>query len=85
MSERMVIVIEYDATTDLSQPRTEAITQIKEGANRLNPGHFVQLHVAIKDSADQVLAVFDQDASIQRGLAEAERGQTVRRDDLLTP
>jgi len=59
MSERMVIVIEYDATTDLSQPRTEAITQIKEGANRLNPGHFVQLHVAIKESADRVLAVFE--------------------------
>jgi hypothetical protein len=59
MSERMVIVIEYDTTIDLGQPRTEAITQIKEGANRLNPGHFVQLHVAIKESADQVLAVFE--------------------------
>jgi len=62
MSERMVIVIEYDATTDLSQPRTEAIAQIKEGADRLNPSHFVQLHVAIKESAEQVLAVFNKDA-----------------------
>ena len=61
MGERMVIVIEYDATTDLGYALTEAMTQIKEGANRLNPGHFVQVHVAIKESADQVLAVFSKD------------------------
>jgi hypothetical protein len=59
MSERMVIVIEYDATTDLGQARTEAMTQIKQGADSLNPGHFVQVHVAIKESAEQVLAVFE--------------------------
>jgi hypothetical protein len=59
MGERMVIVLEYDATTDLGYALTEAMTQIKEGANRLNPGHFVQVHVAIKECADQVLAVFE--------------------------
>jgi len=55
----MVIVLEYDATTDLGYALTEAMTQIKDGANRLNPGHFVQVHVAIKECADQVLAVFE--------------------------
>lgn len=62
MSERLVIVIEYDAGPDMQQALTDAMTQIKEGADRLNPEHIkvVQVHVAIKGVAlDRVLAVFD--------------------------
>ena len=62
MSERLVIVIEYDA--DPHQPERallDAMAQIHEGARHLNPDHVkvVQVHAAIKESADQVLAVFE--------------------------
>ena len=38
--------------------------QIRGAANRLDPKHIkvVQVHVAIRDSAAQVLAVFDKEA-----------------------
>ena len=64
MGERMVIVVEYDATTDPEQALTEAMIQIRGAANRLDPKHIkvVQVHVAIKGSADRVLAVFDKEA-----------------------
>ena len=60
MGERMVIVIEYDATTDPEQALTEAMIQIRGAANRLDPKHIkvVQVHVAIKDCAEQVLEHF---------------------------
>ena len=40
---------------------TEAMNQIKAGTDLLYPEHIkiVQVHVAIKSSADRVLAVFD--------------------------
>lgn len=61
MGERLVIVIEYDAGPDMQQALTDAMTQIQEGADRLDREHVkvVQVHVAIKDSAEQVLAVFE--------------------------
>ena len=60
MGERVVIVIEYDAL-NLERALTEAMAQIKEGADRLDREQtkVVQVHVAIKDHADRVLAVFD--------------------------
>jgi len=62
MGGRMVIVIEYAAAVDMQQALAEAMTQIKDGVDRLNPEHVkaVQAHVAIEESADQVLAVFDK-------------------------
>ena len=62
MSERLVIVIEYDVETDMQQALTEAVTQIREGCDRLDPDHIkvVGIHVGIKDFVDQVLALFDQ-------------------------
>jgi hypothetical protein len=68
MSERMVIVIEYEAGPDMQQALTDAMTQIQEGAERLTRYRrehikVVQVHVAVKDSADRVLAVFDDDES----------------------
>ena len=57
----MVIVIEYEAGDDTQVALTEAMNQIKAGTDLLYPEHIkvVQVHVAIKSSADRVLAVFD--------------------------
>jgi hypothetical protein len=63
MSERVVIVIEYEAGPDVHLGLHEALTQIREGVDRLDRAaniKAVQIHVAIKDDADQVLAVFDK-------------------------
>ena len=61
MGERVVIVVEYDAGSGLEQALIEAMRQIKEGADRLEREHIkvVQVHVAVKDHADRVLAVFE--------------------------
>ena len=63
MSERLVIVIEYDVHTDMQQALTEALAQIKEGADRLDPEHVkaVQIHVGIEDFVDKVLDLFITD------------------------
>ena len=60
MSERLVIAIEYDVGPDPHQALRDAMTQIREGADRLNQDvvKVVRAHVAIKETADQVLAVF---------------------------
>jgi hypothetical protein len=61
MSERLVIVIEYDVVgPDPHQALRDAMTQIREGADRLDQDvvKVVRAHVAIKETADQVLAVF---------------------------
>jgi len=60
MGERMVIVIEYDADLDTQQALNDAMTQIREGADRLDPEliKVVRVHVGTKDYADRVLAVF---------------------------
>lgn len=66
MSERrVVIVIEYDSGPGLERALTEAMRQIREGADRLDREHIkvVQVHVAIKDVADRVLAVFDDEVT----------------------
>ena len=64
MGERLVIVVEYDMVMDSQQALHDAMTQIQEGAARLDPEHIkaVQVHIAIKESAEQVLAMFDKDA-----------------------
>jgi len=61
MSERMVIVIEYDIRTDPQQALNDAMEQIREGGNHLDPDHveMQQIHVGTKDYVDRVLAVFD--------------------------
>jgi len=63
MGERLVIVIEYDAGPDWQQALNDAMEQITKGLDRLDPDHIeaVQVHAAIKESADQVLAVFNED------------------------
>jgi len=61
MRERLVIVIEYDVVgPDPHQALRDAMTQIREGADRLDQDvvKVVRAHVAIKETADQVLAVF---------------------------
>jgi len=64
MGERMVIVIEYDADLDTERALNDAMAQIREGADHLDPEHIkvVRVHVGTKDYADRVLAVFDKDA-----------------------
>ena len=72
MSERLVIVVEYEAITkgqqsqavtrdDMQQALTDAMTQIREGADRLDPNHVkvVGVHVGVDDFVDRVLTVFD--------------------------
>jgi hypothetical protein len=62
MGERLTITIEYDVTTDMQTALSEAVTQIREHRDRLNPEHLTMLrdiHVAILDMADKVLTVFD--------------------------
>jgi len=60
----MVIVIEYDAETETEQALNDAMTQIREGSDHLNPERIkvVSVHVATKGHAERVLAVFDKDA-----------------------
>ena len=67
MSERLVIAIEYDVGPDPHQALRDAMTQIREGADRLNQDvvKVVRAHVAIRDSADQVLAVFDKEHELR--------------------
>jgi len=64
MGERLVIVIEYDADPDTELALNDAMAQIREGADRLDPDRveMQQIHVATKDYAERVLAVFDKDA-----------------------
>ena len=61
MSERLVIVIEYDMVTDPQQALNDAMEQITKGLDRLDPHHIkgVQVHVGIKDYVERVLAVFE--------------------------
>jgi len=73
MSERMVIVIEYEVITGeqvesrdyMQRALTGAMTQIREGADRLDPNHVkvVGIHVGVEDFVDRVLALFAKDAS----------------------
>ena len=62
MSERLVIVIEYDADLDTQQALNDAMEQITKGADRLDPSHIkvMRIHIGTKDYADRVLAVFDK-------------------------
>jgi hypothetical protein len=61
MGERMVIVIEYEADTAGEQAIVEAVTQLRTWIDDHEQPHIrpVQFAVAIKDDADQVLAVFE--------------------------
>ena len=61
MSERLVITIEYDVIGDMQPALADATTQIQAGRDRLDPGliTMIQGHIAIKDMADKVLALFD--------------------------
>ena len=61
MSERLVIVIEYDMVTDPQHALNDAMEQIREGGDRLNPDHVEmrQIHIGIKDYVDKILAVFE--------------------------
>ena len=63
MSERVVIVIEYDMRTQ--QALNDAMEQITKGADRLDPDHVkvLTIHIGTEDFADRVLAMFDKDAA----------------------
>jgi len=77
MSERMVIVIEYEVITGeqvesrdyMQRALTGAMTQIREGADRLDPNHVkvVAAHVGVDEFVDRVLALFAKDASAPNG------------------
>jgi len=84
MSERMVIVIEYDADLDTQQALNDAMAQIREGADRLDPEHVkvVGVHIGTKDYADRVLAVFDKDA-ISAAITPEVDYESVDDDDYL--
>ena len=66
MSERLVIVIEYEADTTAStnNPLHEAMTQLRTWIDDHEQPHVkpVQVYAAIRDDADRVLAVFDKDS-----------------------
>jgi len=83
MSERLVIVIEYDVVgPDPHQALRDAMTQIREGADRLDPNHVkvVGVHVGVEDFVDRVLALPRSDKLVARlltspsALAEAAEG-----------
>ena len=64
MGERLVIVIEYEADTASRNgiaPLHEAMTQLRTWIDDHEQPHIkpVQVYAAIKDDADQVLAVFE--------------------------
>jgi len=65
MTERMVIVIEYEVGPNMQQALNDAMVQIKKGVDDQVHGNVkaVQIHVAIKDDAARVLSVFDKDAA----------------------
>jgi hypothetical protein len=65
MSERLVIVIEYDMVTDPQHALNAAMEQITAGLDRLDPEHIkgVGIHVGIKDYVDKVLTVFEPDGA----------------------
>lgn len=65
MSERMVIVVEYEADLNTQQALNAAMTQVMAGADRLDPEliQAVGVHVGTEDFVDRVLAVFAKDAS----------------------
>jgi len=73
----MVIVIEYEVITGehvesrdyMQRALTGAMTQIREGADRLDPNHVkvVGVHVGVEDFVDRVLALFAKDASAPNG------------------
>lgn len=60
--DRLVIVIEYECGSDREQAMFEAMTQIRTGERRLNKNHVkvVHIHAAIKNTASQVIAIFNQ-------------------------
>ena len=71
---------------------THTHTRSDDGGDYEVPCDCDDAHATYKDAATKAYATMVGDnlprselLSIQRGLAEAERGQTVRRDDLLTP
>ena len=95
MSERMVIVIEYEVITGeqvesrdyMQRALTGAMTQIREGADHLDPNHVkvVGVHVGVEDFVDRVLALFAKDASALNGApsspmetTEGEKGTELR-------
>ena len=61
MAQRMVIVIEYDANPDADQPLAEAMEQVRARMHHPDQPNIkvVQVYAAIKESAEQVLAVFE--------------------------
>lgn len=61
MSRRLVIVIEYACGFDQQQSLFEAMTQIRKGEKRLNRNNvkIMHVHAAVKSTAGQVLAIFD--------------------------
>jgi len=63
MSERVVIVIEYDANPYSEQWFKDVVTNLRKQVDTPDqaPIKPVHLYVAIEDSADRVLAVFADD------------------------
>ena len=61
MGERVAIVIEYDVDPPYEKVLPYALTQIRDGVAKLDKNHIrtVQIHVAIHEDADRVLAIFD--------------------------
>ena len=61
MSERLVIVIEYDIDDDAREPLVAILDQLRLSELTDKPHvKMVQVHAAIKDDAARVLAVFHQ-------------------------
>lgn len=67
MGERLVIVIEYEAdvASDAYSPVHEATTQLRGWIDDHEQPHVkpVQVYAAIREDADQVLAVFNKGAT----------------------
>lgn len=61
MSERVVIVIEYDADPYSEQWFKDVVTNLRQQVDTPDQAAIepVHLYVAIEDHADRVLAVFD--------------------------
>jgi hypothetical protein len=66
MSERLVIVIEYEAESNSFTPLSEAIEQIRKVMHLPDQPNvrIVKVHSAILETADEVLAIFDPNKQV---------------------
>ena len=76
MSERIVLVLEYDS----EYPLIESIMQIIQHVSNtdLPDANLIRTHIAIREDADKVIDVFDKKAETERLEATKDRIDKVK-------